>query len=208
MWISSPPSMPAALHGSVHAPLAALASLLSFVHPGDGAPHAAGGELVERIAALAEPWKSLYSDHAAVSATVMFLHLAALVVGGGLAIAADRATLRAWRGDAVARARQLGELGLTHRPVLVALAVVFASGALLFLADVETFATSPVFWVKMGLVALLLANGAVMTRAEQSLRRDEATAHGALWGRLRVHALLSVGLWLATLFAGTVLAGS
>jgi hypothetical protein len=29
----------------------------------------------------------------------------------------------------------------------------FASGVLLAAADLETFATSPVFWVKLGLVA-------------------------------------------------------
>ena len=41
---------------------------------------------------------------------------------------------------------------------------------LLTAADLETFATSPVFWVKLGLVTLLLANGLVLERTESRLR--------------------------------------
>ena len=47
------------------------------------------------LARLAEPWNSLYSDSKLVSSTVVFLHLVPLLVAGGTALVADRATLRA-----------------------------------------------------------------------------------------------------------------
>jgi hypothetical protein len=163
--------------------------------------------VVDRLIRLAAPWKHLY-DHSKVLATVVvFAHLAALLVGGGLALATDRATLRAWRGAPDARERQLAELGLTHRTVIASLIVVFASGVLLFLADVETFAGSIVFWVKMGLVLLLLLNGLVMTRVEGVLRRKAVPggAQTTLWRRLRVTAVVSGVLWLTTLLFGVAL---
>lgn len=105
-----------------------------------------------------------------------------------------------------ARARQLAELARTHRAVVAALAVVLGSGALLALADVEVYATSAVYWTKMALVAALLANGFLMTRAERAAERAGGVADTeARWGRLRAHALLSVALWFATLLAGTTL---
>ena len=44
--------------------------------------------VVESLARLAAPWKDLYDDNSALSVAVIFLHLAPLLVGGGLAIAA------------------------------------------------------------------------------------------------------------------------
>jgi len=140
---------------------------------------------------------------------VLFVHLGAMLVGGGLAIAADRGTWRAARATGSgARRRQLLEIAGTHRPVLASLALVMASGALLFFADVGTYATSVAFWVKMGLVALLLANGLVMSRAEAALRGNASTGaddRARRWGTLRVTAATSMVLWIATVLAGTVL---
>jgi hypothetical protein len=165
------------------------------------------GGIVGALARVAEPWRDLYSNATPVSTAVLFAHLAALLVGGGLAIAADRATMRAARvavGAAESRARQLGELAAAHRTVVGSLAVVAVTGALLFLADVEEYARSAAFWTKMALVVLLLVNGWAMTRVESGLRGDGAGADGP-WGRLRLHAAASVVLWLATLLAGVVL---
>jgi hypothetical protein len=87
--------------------------------------------------------------------------------------------------------------------VIVSLVVLFVSGVALFLTDVETFAVSIVFWVKMALVALLLVNGLVMTRTESALRRTaDVGDDGARWGRLRTTALASGALWLVTMLAG------
>ena len=168
----------------------------------------AAAAVVEQLARIAEPWRSAYSDSAALSTAVLFTHLAALVVGAGLALAADRATLRTWTAPPWERSRHLVELAFTHRPVVVALGVLFASGVLLFLSDVESYATSRVFWAKMVLVALLLGNGFAMTRTEGTLQSGALHPDDAdrLWRRLRAAATASVALWMATLLAGTVLA--
>jgi uncharacterized membrane protein SirB2 len=161
--------------------------------------------LVPALAHVFEPWKSLYSNSKTVATIVTSLHLVALFVGGGLALGADRATLRAG-GDPEARARVLGELHGIHRPVLIALTVVFVSGIALAAADIETFVASPAFWVKLLLVALLVVNGAVLTRTERALRAAPGAASApSRWRRLRATAWLSLTLWVATVVAGTVL---
>jgi len=155
------------------------------------------------LARLAEPWNSLYSDSKLVSSTVVFLHLVPLLVAGGTALVADRATLRAARGTMEDRARHLIELGRTHAFVLAGLALSFVSGVLMFLSDVDTFLESPFFWIKLALVGLLLVNGFLMTRTEHALngRGDD----GAMWSRMTTIAVVSLVLWLATTLAGVVL---
>ena len=175
--------------------------------------------LVERLSDAAGPWQSLYSDSKAVSATVTFAHVGAMLIGGGMAIAADRHTLRAARGTIEDRMRQLADLAGLHALVIGSLAIVALSGVAMFLSDVDEFASSITFWVKMGLVVLLLANGALMTRAEQALRPASATGTAtaaatvvddapAVWGRLRTHAIVSLVLWIAITLAGVLLQGA
>ena len=103
------------------------------------------------LARLAEPWNSLYTDSKAVASAVMFFHLVPLLIAGGAALTADRATLRASRASVDDRTRQLGELARTHAIVLVGLALSFVSGVLLFLSDVDEFLGSPLFWVKLAI---------------------------------------------------------
>ena len=153
---------------------------------------------------LAEPWAKAYSHSNVLATIVGFLHIAPIVVGGGLAIALDRATLRLRHEEPGARARHLVELGTAHRMVLGALALSFLSGLALFAADVETFFGSWIFWLKMGLIVLLLANGAMMTRAERALRVAGAGADRS-WRRLRTLAITSLTLWLIVTLAGVAL---
>jgi hypothetical protein len=163
----------------------------------------AAAEGSSALARLAEPWNNLYSDSKAVASVVLFFHLVPLLVAGGAAVTMDRSALRASRGGADDRSRHLVELARTHPFVLGGLALSFASGVLLFLSDVDEFLATPVFWVKLVLVALLLLNGFMMTRTERALgaTRDDAT----LWGRLRTISVLSLILWIATTLAGVVL---
>jgi len=155
------------------------------------------------LARLVEPWNSLYSDSKVVSSAVVFLHLLPLLVAGGAALTADRATLRAARGSADDRARQLRELARVHAVVLGGLALSFVSGVLLFLSDVDEYLGSPVFWVKLGFVGLLLLNGFMMTRTEKALA--SGGNESALWARLRTISVMSLILWTSTTLVGVVL---
>lgn len=161
------------------------------------------------IEKLLAPWQSAYSDSTVISTSITALHLIGMLVGGGLAIAADRATLRISEEQPGQREWHLGELNAIHRPVVLALALLFVTGAMMLAADVKTFVTSPVLWVKLSLVALLVVNGVVLERTETALRRIAESSGKrspeSLWGRLRVSAICSIGLWIATLVAGSVL---
>jgi uncharacterized membrane-anchored protein len=150
---------------------------------------------------LVESWASLYSNHPALRTGVGFLHVGGLVVGGGCAIAADRITLRVVRGDVATRTAALHTLDGTHHVVIAALAVVIASGVLMFGADVDTFLYSKFFWLKMALVVLLLANGNVLLRAEHRIEAGDLRG----WTRLTLAARASVVLWMLTTLAGVAL---
>ncbi len=146
-------------------------------------------------------WSALYADHAAVRTTIAFLHIGGLLFAGGLAIAADLATLRAGDPGQPTRAMQLRLLQQTHALVLTGLSAVTMSGLLLFAADVDTFLVSRLFWTKAGLVALLLINGALMQRRERQAARGEVSA----WRQLRHAAVTSVLLWFLITLAGAAL---
>jgi uncharacterized membrane protein len=153
------------------------------------------------LASVIAQWVSVYSGHAAVRTAVVFVHLGALVGAGGCAIAADRATLLASRRDEAERRLQVEALAGTHQVVIAGLALILASGLLMFAADVETFLYSRVFWIKMGLVVLLLANGAALTAAERRATRGDGDA----WDWLRLTAMASIALWLSITLAGVAL---
>jgi hypothetical protein len=159
---------------------------------------------VDQLGQWLAPWESLYNDSKAVSTSIMVVHVLGLLWSGGLAIAADRSTLRAIRGTGDERNRQLAELHATHRPVLLGLTAVALSGLFQAAADVRTYAVSPVFWTKMGLIGLLLTNGLILARTEKTLRASEP-AGDALWRRLQFNTQFSMALWSLTLIMGVVL---
>jgi hypothetical protein len=154
---------------------------------------------------ILEPWANLYSDSKVIPTVVVFAHIAALVFAGGLAVTLDRGTLRAARGSAELRWRQLDELRVAHRLVITGLALSFATGVLLFTADLETYFTSWVFWTKLTMIALLLTNGYVMTRVESRIGSTPGAADDLGWKRLRFTAAVSMVLWFAIAFAGVAL---
>jgi len=154
----------------------------------------------EALASLAAPWAKYYSHSKTAATIVTFLHVAPIVVGGGLAITLDRFTLRI-RDDAAARGRHLEEIAFAHKSVVGGLVVATLSGIAMLLADLDTFLGSWIFWAKMLLIVALLANGFAMTRVETRLR----TGATDLWGRLRVLSMASLVLWLVITFAGIAL---
>jgi hypothetical protein len=153
---------------------------------------------------LVKPWADAYSNSKALATAVTFVHVAGLLFGGGLAVAADRGTLRAMRRDAGVRGSHLEELSAVHRVVLTGLALSLVSGLLLLAADLDTYFGSWIFWVKMGMVALLLANGFLMTRAERVLR-EKPDPESTAWARLHRASIVSLALWFAITLAGVAL---
>ena len=153
------------------------------------------------ISNVLENWTSFYSNHAVVRSLIGFFHIGGLVIGGGCAISADRLILlAAWRGT-TELTTQLETLRGTHRTVLASLAAVMVSGLLLFGADTGTFLHSAVFWLKMGLIAALMANGLVLVRAEKRAESDLASG----WRTLTITSTVSVALWMLTTLAGAAL---
>jgi hypothetical protein len=156
------------------------------------------------LIALLKPWADFYGDSKATETFVTALHIGGLLLAGGLAIATDRSTLRALALPVTERTSHLRELAAVHRWVLAGLSIVLVSGVALATADLETFWASKVYWIKMGLVVVLLYNGFVMTRTEQLLARDSSdTSRG--WLTLRRVAVSSLALWFAIAILGVVL---
>ena len=145
-------------------------------------------------------WASIYANSASVRTALGFAHVGGLVASAGPALMMDRAILRAVRAGSSARGAHLAELEATHPLVLSGLLVVLVSGLLLMAADIETFLQSVTFWIKMGLVTLLILNGWRLRR----LGRETGSVHAALRPLGRA-AIASIVLWTLTTLAGAAL---
>lgn len=152
------------------------------------------------VSRLLAGWTHFYG-YTPVSATVTYLHLAGILLGGGVAVTADRASLRLAPHTMSDWRTELDRLAAVHRWVVSGLALIFTSGLLMALAKIETVGSSGVFWIKMGLVAMLLANGYARLRSEVALRRGSVAA----WGWFRWSSTASLVLWFLVLLAGALL---
>jgi hypothetical protein len=150
---------------------------------------------------LATTWSSFYANHAAMRTVIAFAHVGGLVAAGGASMAADREILSAFRRRAHDGPAVLRTVGKAHGLILTGLAIVIASGVLLFGADIDAYLPSRLFWIKMALMLALLINGAILTRAERlaSTRLDYS------WVTLKWTAIASLCLWFLTTFIGTAL---
>lgn len=157
--------------------------------------------IMETMVGLVQPWADYFGESTALSVGLTFAHLGSMLVGGGLAIAADRTVLRAGTpAGAEGRIAVADAVGDVHRPVVIALVISAISGLLLLTADLEALGASKVMWVKLGLLVVLAINGALMLRDEKAVR-DPARGAKA-FGALRLRAITSVVLWLAITLAG------
>ena len=168
--------------------------------------------IIQLLARIFAPWHDLFGGATIYPTVTETTHLLAMFIGGGFAVAADRTTLRLAREKRELRKALLNELCYLHRPVLIALSISLLSGLVFLTSDIEVFLTSPAFYVKMGFVALLLANGVLLQRTEARLRKalkDDPVRADAfatrLWDRLRFRSICSLALWILTLVAGVVL---
>jgi uncharacterized membrane protein len=162
---------------------------------------------IETLAEAVKPWADFYSKSKPASLGITYVHIASVVVGGGLAIACDRLALRKAAGSTDDRVFMLREVAAVHRPVLVAIGVIVVSGAAMMLADVETFLKSPVYYTKMALFLVLALNGWFVTRNERQLAADPSPSN-PVWGRLKFSAVASIVLWLSVALAGVLLTSS
>lgn len=160
---------------------------------------------MEEVSLVAR-WAHLYSDHRTVSEAVNFIHFGGVLLAGGLAVAADRATLRLSKAqlEGGTASWALTEIAGVHRLVLTGLAIVVCSGLLQTFADLNTYLTSVVFWSKMGLVVVLLGNGWIRLRAEHGVWRGEKGA----WPMYRRTSITSLLLWFTLVLFGTILTGN
>ena len=150
---------------------------------------------------LIDTWAAVYSNSAALRSAIAFAHIGGLVSGGGCAVAADLATLRAFRRGREAVAVEAARLHDVHRIVIASLILVIASGVLLMLADLEAYFVSTTFWLKMAAVVALAVNGAVL------MKSGDRAAHtrDADPGGLRLASVASLALWSATTLLGATL---
>jgi len=155
------------------------------------------------IAPIVARWAKLYNDHKTVSDAVTFAHLAGIMLGGGVAIAADRAAIHLALTNDLPYTPPLGGRDV-HRWVVVGLAVITVSGVLMLFADLDTYLTAPLFWVKMGLTVVLIGNGWVRMKAEQAVLAGVQAARA----RFRQTSVASLVLWLVVLLLGTMLVTS
>lgn len=177
-------------------------------------------DAISMSANLVSPWATLYDNSVPLQVGVVFLHLTGLLVAGGLALAADRGVLRGNRLGWRERLDYVREVGAAHNAVMAGLAVVVVTGLLLLASDIEFLLPSPVFWLKMGVFALLLVNGLSLQRAERGVLDGAARMletepavdarpepDGRLerqWRTLRLASIRSASLWLIVLFLGTL----
>jgi hypothetical protein len=150
------------------------------------------------LASAVDSWGAFYDHHHLVSVGVRYLHLSGLIVGGGTALAADRQVLRAARSGPARRGATVASLRATHATVVPALFVVVATGLLMTASDPGTFLSSRVYWFKMALVGLLLANGLGLLAAERAATRERPRG----WTWLGLTSGASLLLWLTILFVG------
>jgi len=153
------------------------------------------------VSELVARWAHFYGQTRAVSATVTYVHLVGILAGGGVAIATDVAALRLSPGRVADWPAELDRLAAVHLWVVGGLALIFASGLLLLLTQLDTFASSGVFWTKMGLVALLIGNGYARLRCEIALRQGAV----ARWSSFRRTSIASLALWFLILLFGALL---
>jgi len=158
--------------------------------------------VLETLVTALKPWSTLYGESTVLSVGLTFAHLGALMIGGGLAIGADRVVLRAGAvTDPAARRALADAVGEVHRPVVMALLISLVSGMLQLTADLESLAANRIMWLKIGLLVALAVNGLLMLRDENALRANLAGTNG-LVAALRWRALVSLVLWLAIVLAG------
>ena len=150
------------------------------------------------ISHVVAAWAALYSGSAVLRTLVSFVHVAGLVGGGGAAIAADRATLKATRRGLAVTREQIDAIHHTHRVVILGLAARDRQRRAAVRRRCRDLRASKLFWLKMVMVAALMVNGAILVRVGHGVQMpDERTRRTMRWT-----AGLSLALWFLTTLVG------
>jgi hypothetical protein len=157
--------------------------------------------ILAHLVAAAQPWADLYNGNQVLQSGLMFSHLGGVLLGGGTAVVADRATLRAATRTVAERDRQLHELRRTHQVVLLGLAFTVASGVLLLAGDLDALARTWALRIKLALLGALLVNGWLITRTERTMPPGDARQ----WRTLAALARVSLVLWFTLVLVSTFL---
>ena len=148
-------------------------------------------------------WTEVYRGSDVVQLLAAAGHILSILFAARFALLGDRAALRAERRPPVQRAALLGQIGRAHRPVLIGLTLALVTGLAQLLAQLSYLPQSPWAWLKLlGLVALL-ANGRIIQRTAERLRRDPGQA--GRWPVLRAAARRSLFLWGTLVILGLLL---
>jgi len=173
--------------------------------------------MLEALTTLFLPWSEFYADSSWLPTTILAVHMLALFIGGGMAIAADRRILMVVPDAPKALQHAAEELQTTHTIVIGALVLTVLSGVALATSDLGTFAVSAVFWAKMATLVVLLSNGVYMQRQESQVHAaasdPSAVPTGAAflpslqrpWTALRRSAVISATAWYVMVVLGVVL---
>ncbi len=157
--------------------------------------------MVEGLIGFFAPWAKLYADSKWLPTGVAFIHVAALLWGGGRAVTADLLALRAPSLEGYRSSGSFRFLLESHRDVVAGLVIAALSGVALSTADLEHFLSSKLYIAKLAAVFLLLANGVLIKRYETSLQTGTGTGEGS-WRGTRRHATISLVLWFSAVLLG------
>lgn len=128
-------------------------------------------------------------------------HITGIALLFGAILPLDLRLLGAWR------AVPLAYLAQVLVPVaMTGLALAAVTGLMMFSVSATKYAAEPVFLLKLGLIAAAVANALLLRRApDWTLARIPEVAAPATV-RLKAAGLLSLGLWLAVILCGRLLA--
>lgn len=128
-------------------------------------------------------------------------HITGLALLFGAILPLDLRLLGVWRSV------PLGLLARVLVPVaMTGLALAAATGLLLFSVSATTYAATPLFLVKLALIAAAVANALMLRRSADWTLAQIPEISAEPTGRLKSAGLLSLGLWLAVILCGRFLA--
>ncbi len=154
-------------------------------------------------------WSGLYRANDIVQMAAAFGHLAAIAFAARYALAGDAAALRL-TSSSRRPAEDLLRITTAHPRVIGGLAVALLTGLAQLAAQLDYLPRSPIFWIKMTMLALLLVNGRMIqlagrAAAAAAATRETGSTSVAVPSVLRAAAMRSIALWCAILLLGLLL---